>query len=317
MKRFDAVDDLSFGLTGQYHLRSFVRHRQDGAGSRRIEADRTSNFRVPKISGIIAIDWAHPPSLHGAYETILAFDCCFVAMPSEDQDLGIAGYGRRSRTPRQGDLSISIRHQVLVERGHARIRCFGVLCLRWPPRAQHDSQHESCLNVIVLSYPFSSLIAPVSFTSISASQPFDVDLGHLHHGLKTLCDFTGSLSCISSIKALGDDLPRHAKFVVSAMRIALPFRPQVSLLPQTHPLPLASCNATKKEIAGVNLYSGPPFSAMNSLPLELEGHHHHGSFRSRPRFAVTGNVQDFRVLENGSVEGWPPLRPGHRTTRRE
>src|SRR5260370_1362320 len=86
----DAVDDLSFGLTGQYHLRSFVRQRQDGAGSRRIVADRASNFRVPKISGISTIEWAHPPSLHGAYETILAFDCGFIAMPSKDEDVGIA-----------------------------------------------------------------------------------------------------------------------------------------------------------------------------------------------------------------------------------
>src|SRR5258705_4203190 len=78
----DALDDLSFGLTGQYHLRSFICQRQDGAGSRRIEADRASKFGVPKISGILTIEWAHPSSLHGAYKTILAFDCGFIAMPS-------------------------------------------------------------------------------------------------------------------------------------------------------------------------------------------------------------------------------------------
>jgi hypothetical protein len=36
--------------------------RQDGTGCRRIEADRASNFRVPKINSTITIDWGHPPS---------------------------------------------------------------------------------------------------------------------------------------------------------------------------------------------------------------------------------------------------------------
>ena len=87
---FDAHDDLSFGLTGQYHLRSFIRHRQNGAGSRRIEAEWASKFGVPKITGKFAIEWAHPPSLHDTHETVLAFDCGFVAMPSKDEDIGIA-----------------------------------------------------------------------------------------------------------------------------------------------------------------------------------------------------------------------------------
>src|SRR5258708_9922866 len=51
----DAVDDLSFGLTGQYHLCSFISQRQDGAGNRRIEADLTSNFRVPKITRFLTL----------------------------------------------------------------------------------------------------------------------------------------------------------------------------------------------------------------------------------------------------------------------
>src|SRR5271168_1091167 len=72
-KCLDALDDLSFGLTGQHHLRSFVGQRQDGADSGRIEADRTSNSRVPK-NRELTIEWAHPPSLHNAYETVLALD---------------------------------------------------------------------------------------------------------------------------------------------------------------------------------------------------------------------------------------------------
>src|SRR6202034_78092 len=124
----DAVDDLSFRLTGQYHLRSFVRHRQDGAGRRRIEADRTSNLTGPKINRQFTIEWAHPSSLHDAYETILAFDGSFIAMRPKNQNLCIVGYGVWSRTSCQGYFGISIRHQVLVKRGHARIRSFG-LCL--------------------------------------------------------------------------------------------------------------------------------------------------------------------------------------------
>src|SRR5579864_7038290 len=38
----DTLEDLSFGLTGQRHLRSFVGHRQNGARRRRIKAERTS-----------------------------------------------------------------------------------------------------------------------------------------------------------------------------------------------------------------------------------------------------------------------------------
>jgi len=85
----DAVDDLSFRLTGQYHVRSFIGHRQNGAGSRRIEADRTSKFRVPEISRQFTLEWAHPSSLHDAYESILALDGSFIAMRSKNQDFCI------------------------------------------------------------------------------------------------------------------------------------------------------------------------------------------------------------------------------------
>jgi len=85
-----AFEDLSFGSTSQYHLRSLNRNWQDGAGCRWIETDRPSNFRVPKVIRTIALEWAHPISLHGAYETILAFDCGFITVPSKDEDVGVA-----------------------------------------------------------------------------------------------------------------------------------------------------------------------------------------------------------------------------------
>src|SRR5262249_15094807 len=89
----DAVDDLSFGSTCQHHLRSLVGHRQDAAGRWRIEADWTSNFRVPKIRRQFAIEWAHPPSLHDAYETILALYRSLIAMRTKNQNLCIVGNG--------------------------------------------------------------------------------------------------------------------------------------------------------------------------------------------------------------------------------
>src|SRR5579862_3965481 len=80
-ERLDAVDDLSFGLTGQDHLRPFVRHRQDGAGSWGIEADRAAKFWVPKINCKFPVEWRHPPSFRDADETVLAFDRGFIAVP--------------------------------------------------------------------------------------------------------------------------------------------------------------------------------------------------------------------------------------------
>src|SRR6202041_2357298 len=113
-------------LTGQCHFRSFVCHWQNGAGSRRIEAEGASKFWVPEIGGVLAIERAHPPSLDETHETVLAFDCGFVAMPSQDEDIGIARDGLRGRTPRHGNLGIAV-HYVLVNRRHAWIRCLGTL----------------------------------------------------------------------------------------------------------------------------------------------------------------------------------------------
>src|SRR5580658_2533502 len=135
VRGFESIDDLRFRFPSQNHLRPLIRQRQDGSRGRRIKADRTSNFRVPKISGILAIEWAHPPSLHDAYPTLLAFDGSLIPLPSEDQNRCVAGYGLWGRAPSQGDLGIPIRHKVLLDRSHARVGILGILCLRWPARA--------------------------------------------------------------------------------------------------------------------------------------------------------------------------------------
>ena len=38
------------------------------------------------------------------------------------------------------------------------------------------------------------------------------------------------------------------------------------------------------------------------LTFKLESYRHCGSFRPRAGFSVAGNVQNFRILENGSIE---------------
>src|SRR5579863_7225871 len=73
----DSIHDLSLGLTREYHLSPFVSHGKDGTRRGRIETEGASNFGVPKLR---IIERSHPPSLHDAYETILAFDGGFIAM---------------------------------------------------------------------------------------------------------------------------------------------------------------------------------------------------------------------------------------------
>src|SRR5580704_12217512 len=104
---------------------------------RRIEADRTANLRVPKISSIITTEWGHPSSLNHAYETVVAFYFGFIAVPAQNQDLGIARDGLRGRASRQGDLSIAIRHEILLDRGHTRIRHLTILRPSLPGRTQN------------------------------------------------------------------------------------------------------------------------------------------------------------------------------------
>src|SRR6202021_3779334 len=110
-------------LAPEYHLSPFVSHRKDGARRRRIETEGASNFGIPKLR---IVEWGHPPALHDAYETILAFDGGFIAMRPKNQNFCVVRYGIGSRTSRQGDFGIPIRHQVTVKRGHVRIPSFGL-----------------------------------------------------------------------------------------------------------------------------------------------------------------------------------------------
>src|SRR5580700_817697 len=62
----------------------------------------------------------HPASFHHTDKPVLSSDSRFIALPSQDQDRRVAGYGIGSGAPRQLNLSIPF-HQVLVERRHFRI----------------------------------------------------------------------------------------------------------------------------------------------------------------------------------------------------
>src|ERR1700691_614875 len=72
----DSFHDLSLRLAREYHLSSFVSHRKDGTRRRRIETEGTSNFGMQNLR---IVEWCHPPALHDAYKTILAFDGGFIA----------------------------------------------------------------------------------------------------------------------------------------------------------------------------------------------------------------------------------------------
>src|SRR6185437_12381061 len=103
-----------------------------GSRGLRIVTVWTPVFGVPKLG---VIKGSIPCAFHQAYKTVLAFDCGFVTVSSEDQNLGVAGDGLRRGRARQSDLGIVVRDQVLLERGHCWVRRFGGLCLRGPRHA--------------------------------------------------------------------------------------------------------------------------------------------------------------------------------------
>src|SRR6185437_4417340 len=108
------------------HFCSLVSSRQNGSHSRGIETDWASNPGVPKLR---SIGRGHPSSLHNADKTVFPFNGSFVAMAPEDQNFGIARYGIWRGASSQGDLGISVCHEVLIYWRHARIGCFVCLCL--------------------------------------------------------------------------------------------------------------------------------------------------------------------------------------------
>src|ERR1700733_2657852 len=82
--------------------------------------------------------------------------------------------------------------------------------------------------------------------------------------LNTLCDFTGSLSCMSSSKAEGTIC--HDTPYLSLSHAHCNWSPPSESFSHNSSTSLCVSQFTKKEIAGENLYCGPPFNAVNSCP---------------------------------------------------
>src|SRR5579864_3236848 len=136
----DRLEDLRFRASSYYQLGLFDRAWKIRACRRSVKAERSTQFRIPEFR---IVDSSSPRSFHEAYETVLALNRAFITTSAEDHDLGIAGDGVRRSAPRQLDLRVAIRHQVLLERGHARIQYFGVLSPCFPHRTEHDDQSDT------------------------------------------------------------------------------------------------------------------------------------------------------------------------------
>src|SRR6266403_969347 len=145
-----------------------------------------------------------------------------------------------------------------------------------------------------------NLFIPISFTAISSLQTFDVNLGHLQHGFENPVRFYRVFVMHQFKQHPGDDLPRYAKFVLQPC--ALHFSSaRGELVPQLIHFCLRLA-VYKERYGRRKSVVRATVQRHELLPFELESHRHHGSFRSRSRFSVAGDVQDFRVLEDGSIK---------------
>src|SRR6202041_2511250 len=102
--------DFGFGLSSQYQFCPHQSDWQHSSRGGRIEAERASSLRTPKLR---TVEWVHPSAFYSADEAILAFHGRFIAVFSEDHNCRIAGNRWRSRAPPQRDLGSSV-HKILV-----------------------------------------------------------------------------------------------------------------------------------------------------------------------------------------------------------
>src|SRR5215472_13468033 len=111
---------LRYRASRQYQISLFEDQRKVGPGTRRVEADGGPELGIPEFGVVKA---GSPRALHHAHETVFAANDGFIAMLSEDQDVGIRCDGLRCSAASQRYLCISL-HQVLFERGNAWIGVF-------------------------------------------------------------------------------------------------------------------------------------------------------------------------------------------------
>src|SRR5713101_5328929 len=147
--------------------------------------------------------------------------------------------------------------------------------------------------------PFSFTLF-ISFTPIGLLQAVNVNLGHLQHGFEDSLRFYRVFVLHQFEQRLRDDLPRYAKFVFQPCALHFSSASR-ELLP--HLIHFGLRLAVYKERYGWRKsVVWATVQCHEFLSFELESHRHHGSFRARTRFSVTGNVQDFRALENRGIK---------------
>src|SRR6267378_1637468 len=166
---------------------------------------------------------------------------------------------------------------------------------RLPTRTRTPLIPRSSSVIYSTQFIYADLFAP-----ISSLQAFDVNLPHFQHGFENPLRFYRVFVLHQFEQRLGNDLPRYAKFVLQPCALIFSSA-SGELLPQLIHFRLRLA-VYKERYGWRKSVVRATVQCHELLPFELENHRHHGSFRSRSRFSVTGNVQDFRVLENGSIK---------------
>jgi hypothetical protein len=108
------------------------------------------------------VESGRPCATNHADKAVRAFHRGFITVLPEDQNCSVLGNGLRSGASSQSNLSVSIRHQVLVQWSHGGIERFGALRAHRPHRAYYGNQRES------------SCDGPEHF-SVHWSSSFDID----------------------------------------------------------------------------------------------------------------------------------------------
>src|SRR5580704_12046736 len=139
-----------------------------------------------------------------------------------------------------------------------------------------------------------------SFTAISSFQTFNVNLGHLQHGFENSLRLHRIFVAHQFHQCLGNNLPRYAEFVLQPPALHV-FSARRELFPKLVHFCLGLA-VHKERYGGRENVMRAAVQRCELLPLQLESHRHCGSFRPRAGFSVASDIQNFRILENGSIE---------------
>src|SRR6202035_4042891 len=127
-----------------------------------------------------------------------------------------------------------------------------------------------------------------SFTAISSLQTFNVDLGHLQHGLEDSLRLRRIFVAHKFHQGLGNNLPRYAKFVLQPSALNF-FSAGRELRPQLVNFRLRLA-VHEKRYGWRKSVMRAAIQGCELLPFKLESYRHCGSFGSWSRVSVSGNV---------------------------